>query len=151
MRAWIGWVADVCILVFALYVALAAFRKLANQEEFAAILLLHGAIPQAWIGPASWGVPVIELVIGTFALASLPLRTGPMWAGTALGVLFLTFAAYALKMHHQPPPMPVGCGCGLSRAAVEDWAGLALRHALLATLLLIAAVRPTAWNPTARS
>lgn len=127
--------AALAVTAIGAWLVLVALHKLQSPHAFAQTLADHGAIPGDLTTPAAWLVMLAELLAGVLALLLGIVSERWRAAALVLAPILLVFTLYAAYLTKHPPTHPSPCGCGLSRAVVEDWSPVLWRNlALLAGL-----------------
>ena len=136
--------------------------KLLAPDAFRAVIVSHGVLPSSLVGPASRGVPFVEVCLGLAFAWFYGRRTPTIRLLMASLALVSVFSAYLAAVPAQIIA-ETGCGCqagrGLSRS-LSDSVGIGARasamwfNAALAAIhvVLILAIRkqgrPAAEHPT---
>jgi len=120
-----------------------ALGKLRDVALFKAALDNYRLLPDAWLGAAALGLPLLELAAGALLL---PSASRPLGAALAVALLALVTAAVLLRLARGAGRMDCGCG-GATEVPLSH--GLALRNLVLMLLAGLAALpvqaRPTVW------
>ncbi|HMN41030.1 MAG TPA: hypothetical protein PKE29_09300 [Phycisphaerales bacterium] len=121
-----------CLLLYA------GLFKLVEPLEFSSAVTAQGLLKGDALRVATVALPLVE--IGTGVMAAWFLATArTRRAGTAVGVIFGLFSAYAFLLVLSPPTKPSGCGCGFG-GEVVNWTAVALRNAGLTAVSFFAGV-----------
>jgi hypothetical protein len=129
----------ICAVIAALWLLLSAVAKLQNPGEFIETMILHDIVPrrfQPFCGYLVIGLEFSIAVIGLFHAACSRLRE----ALCAVVVFYAMLTIYSGLLWYNPPKVPVSCGCGVSRAAVESWGFIFGRNLTLTIALGMALV-----------
>lgn len=124
-------VSRLAVLAVGLVVLVAGFAKAQDVGWFVGVLEEHQRLPAPLVGPAAIAVCAAEIAIGVLAVRGVLARSSRL-PGVMLGMLFLAFTLYSAWMSIDPPPGPVSCGCGVSRAGAESWTMLTVRNGVIA-------------------
>lgn len=132
--------AGICIGLAALFM-LTGFAKIADSQGFVTTVQTHGVLSTWTASLVAPAIAWIEVIVALGALWGAANGQGlRAWIGAA-ALLFGAFSVYAWFLVVAPPAKPVGCGCGFSKAPVEDWSWVAWRNTggtvLLGLLALI--------------
>lgn len=119
-----------------------ACAKLMDVKRFAAVLDNYALLPDTWIDPVAWLLPLFEIAAGAMLLWPATRELGSV---LALALLAVVSAAAAVNVARGRTGFE--CGCGGDELPLAS--GLLLRNAALAILLLAAAqrtaARPVVW------
>ena len=112
---------------------------LAHRGELRRAIALHAVLPRGLHGPAAWGLPSLEVLLGGALLALLGLGSGRTGAAALLaGVLLAAMTAYVHVAARRSLGSVVPCGCGLGEAPLGLW--VTVRAGLLTALAVIGAL-----------
>lgn len=125
-------------LVGAAAIMLLGLLKLQSLGEFAGLIDTHGLISRPWAASVATATAWSELIIGAAAVVLLLSDRRPA-AAWLLAAFLATLTAYTLLVAADPPASPVGCGCGWSKAPVENWWAVVGRNSLLTAGAVLAA------------
>ncbi|MDR2837176.1 MAG: hypothetical protein LBV49_01185 [Azonexus sp.] len=113
----------------------AAWVKLMDVKRFAAVLDNYALLPDDWLDPVAWLLPLLEMAAGLLLLFSASRA-----AGSALALVLLALVSAAVAVNVARGRTGFECGCGGDELPLAG--SLLLRNAALAALLLMAAQRP---------
>ena len=135
-----GWPLDplyahLAAAMLAIVLLVGAAQKLADRDAFAGALAQYRLLPESWVDPAAWLLPLAELAAGTLLLP-LATRSGGAWA--ALALLALVTGAVAINLLRGRSHIDCGCGGPEGRQHLSWW--LVMRNAVLGLLALTALV-----------
>lgn len=124
------WLRRLLLLTLGVWIMWSGFGKLSDLAYFRQTLVGQGIFDTETAAWLSVVVAGSEILVGCAAAAALV--SGRCDRGLLLvaGIVFL-FTLYASVLILNPPPNPVGCGCGPGRALVASWSGIAIRNGLL--------------------
>lgn len=129
----------ICIGLAALFL-LSGFAKIADTSGFVATVQAHGVVSASVANLVGIALPWLEVLVGVVALWSAANGSGHHRSILSATLLFGAFSAYAWFLVVTPPTKPAGCGCGFSRALVEDWSWIAWRNTAATVLLGVIAL-----------
>lgn len=114
--------------------------KFMHTDDFAETLSGHGLIGQGWVATTAVAIASMELLLGIFGLAVLPLGHRLVSGAAALfSVVLAIFVIYATLLVIWPPEKPVSCGCFPGSAPTDNWAVIGGRAAVASLFMLLAA------------
>jgi hypothetical protein len=131
--------AAICNGLAALFM-LSGFAKVADSQGFITTVQAHGVVSAPTATFVASSLPWIEVLVGVGALWSAANGYGLRRSIFAAALLFGIFSAYAWFLVASPPTKPAGCGCGFSKAPVEDWSWIAWRNTASTVLLGVVAL-----------
>lgn len=118
----------------------AGYSKLTDIAGFREALRSQELLPVFVQGVVAWGVPPVEIELGSAAVPTATVRWRVATAEVAMALLLGAFAVYAFAMIGWSPNASAGCGCGIVRVDGANWATIAAVDAAVATLLAVLAI-----------
>ena len=118
-------------LVIAIIFIWSGLTKISDPRGFAVVIDAYGLMPETWVMPVAFGLPVLELMAGIGLLMHV---TGSLHLTSGLMLLFMAILAYGIALG-----LDVDCGCfGTEDPEAKAFHGL--RTALFRDILIMAGV-----------
>ncbi len=139
LEKWWSLLATLGIALCAIWLMLAGLLKWFDLADFQAALEMQRVFVGQTLAAAAKVIPPAQLLIGTLALYWVSTHRLKLSASLLAG-MFLMMSMYLFWIQWHPPLTPTSCGCGFSRAIVENWGMLGLENAVIALGLAFAAM-----------
>jgi uncharacterized membrane protein YphA (DoxX/SURF4 family) len=125
------WVYHIVRIVIAAVFLWSGLTKISDPIRFAVVIDAYGLIPETWVLPVAFGLPVLELLAGIGLLMQV---TGSLTLTSGLLLLFMAVLSYGIILG-----LDVDCGCfGPGDPEAEAFHGL--RAALYRDSLIMAGI-----------
>jgi len=113
--------AQVLVLLAAIYLMISGYAKLTDTPTFEAALIRHDLVPASFVPLLGLLFPLVEVIASSLAVWWITSPRRLSRAGLGLAVIFAILGVYSVLMWWRPASEPVPCGCGFTRAPIDNW------------------------------